>query len=67
MTRLPRHVVALCALLMALAAAPALAQALHTIALSPGDTLIVNCSTSLTGVPVGDQSETLNCALVATP
>lgn len=65
--RSSRLVVALLAVLLVLSIAPVAAQVYQTIDLSPGDTLTVNCPTSLTGVVTSSQSETLNCALVATP
>jgi hypothetical protein len=59
--------VVICALLLALATSPVLAQVIQSIALNAGDTLAVTCGTALTGVQTDSHSETLHCALVATP
>jgi hypothetical protein len=48
-------------------AAPALAQVFQSIALSAGDSLVVNCRTKLAVVSSNAQSETLHCALLGTP
>jgi hypothetical protein len=59
--------VVVCTILLALMAAPALAQVFQSIALPAGDSLVVNCRTKLAVVSSNAQSETLHCALLGTP
>ena len=67
MIRSARVFVVVCTIVLALAATPSLAQVFQKIALSPGDSLLVRCSTTLALVSSNAQSETLHCALVGTP